>query len=119
MQTTETQMTPSEEVKNEVLARASTLKAMFKKFPLTRQAVALSYAAMDPGVSLAKKIGIAAALGYVAMPFDLIPDFIPVIGYLDDLAAIAIAVKLCGDIIKEEHLVKADAFLGNPGKLLS
>ena len=32
-------------------------------------------------------------LGYLAMPFDLVPDFIPVIGYADDVVIVAVALR--------------------------
>jgi uncharacterized membrane protein YkvA (DUF1232 family) len=52
---------------------------------IKRDAHALYFASRDPRVPwYAKAIGIAVA-AYAASPIDLIPDFIPVIGYLDDL----------------------------------
>lgn len=52
------------------------------------------------------KIFAGIAIGYVLSPIDLIPDFIPVIGYLDDLVLIplgvALAIKMIPpDIMKE------------------
>ncbi|MGL6248313.1 MAG: YkvA family protein [Culicoidibacterales bacterium] len=41
---------------------------------------------------LAAKIQIVGALAYFIMPFDIIPDVLPVVGYGDDLAALAIAL---------------------------
>jgi uncharacterized membrane protein YkvA (DUF1232 family) len=78
------------------------------RLPLARQVVALSYALRDPDVPMAKKIGIGACLAYVVSPIDVIPDFVPLLGYLDDIVAIGLAVKLAKDIITEEHLSKAD-----------
>ena len=46
----------------------------------------------DPMLPRAAKIALAAALVYLASPFDLIPDFIPVVGYLDDLLVAALVV---------------------------
>lgn len=41
--------------------------------------------ARDPRVPRSRKIGLALLAAYLAMPFDLIPDFIPVIGVADDI----------------------------------
>ena len=46
----------------------------------------------DPVLPRAAKVALAAALVYLASPFDLIPDFIPVVGYLDDLLVAALVV---------------------------
>ena len=43
----------------------------------------------DPGVPAAAKAVLPLLVAYLAMPFDLIPDFIPVLGQLDDLVIIA------------------------------
>ena len=74
---------------------------------IKRDAHALYLAARDPRVPwYAKAIAIAVA-GYAASPIDLIPDFIPVIGYLDDLIivqmGIALVIKLIPPEIMAEH----------------
>jgi uncharacterized membrane protein YkvA (DUF1232 family) len=46
--------------------------------------------ARDPEVPRSVKAGLAAFGLYLACPFDLIPDWLPVIGYLDDLALVAL-----------------------------
>jgi uncharacterized membrane protein YkvA (DUF1232 family) len=45
------------------------------------------------------KILLGLAIGYVLMPFDLIPDFIPVIGQLDDLVIVPLLVYLALKIV--------------------
>ena len=46
----------------------------------------------DPVLPRAAKIALAAAAIYLASPFDLIPDFIPLVGYLDDVLLAAVLV---------------------------
>jgi uncharacterized membrane protein YkvA (DUF1232 family) len=46
----------------------------------------------DPVLPRPAKLALAAALIYLASPIDLIPDFIPVVGYLDDLLVAALVV---------------------------
>jgi uncharacterized membrane protein YkvA (DUF1232 family) len=46
----------------------------------------------DPGVPRAVKVALAAAAVYLISPIDLIPDFIPIAGYLDDLLVAAVVV---------------------------
>lgn len=59
-----------------------------------RDAHALYLASRNPRVPwYAKAIAIAVA-AYAASPFDLIPDFIPVIGYLDDLISVPLGIAL-------------------------
>ncbi len=59
---------------------------------------------------LAKAL-LGLAVGYVLLPFDLIPDFIPVIGHLDDLvivpALIYLALKMIPDNLMVECRQKA------------
>ena len=43
----------------------------------------------DPRVPRRRKLLLGALAGYLALPFDLIPDFIPVIGLLDDAIVVA------------------------------
>lgn len=51
---------------------------------------------VDPGVPLPAKIVLSILVAYLAMPFDLIPDFVPVLGQLDDafIAFGAIAILI-------------------------
>jgi uncharacterized membrane protein YkvA (DUF1232 family) len=48
----------------------------------------------DPRVSGWRKLVLAPLAAYLAMPYDLIPDFIPVAGQLDDALVVALALRL-------------------------
>jgi uncharacterized membrane protein YkvA (DUF1232 family) len=47
----------------------------------------------DPCVPRRKKLVLAALIPYLALPFDLVPDFIPVVGYLDDAVIVAFVLR--------------------------
>jgi uncharacterized membrane protein YkvA (DUF1232 family) len=47
----------------------------------------------DPGVPRRKKLLLVALTGYLALPFDLVPDFIPVAGQLDDVVIVALVLR--------------------------
>lgn len=61
----------------------------------------------DPRTPKLAKIFLGAAIAYVLMPFDLIPDFIPVLGQLDDLVIVPLlfflALKNIPKELLEEH----------------
>jgi uncharacterized membrane protein YkvA (DUF1232 family) len=83
-----------------------------------RDAHALYFAARDPRVPwYAKAVAIAVA-AYALSPIDLIPDFIPVVGYLDDLIivplGIALVVRMIPPHIMAEHRAQADAAQHRP-----
>ena len=66
----------------------------------------LYFAYRNPGTPWFAKIWAAIVVAYAFSPIDLIPDFIPIIGYLDDLVliplGIAVAVKLIPKDVLEE-----------------
>ena len=83
-----------------------------------RDAHALYLAARDPRVPWYAK-GLAVAIAaYAASPIDLIPDFIPVVGYLDDLIivplGIALVIKLIPAEIMAEYRALASAAQDRP-----
>ncbi len=61
---------------------------------LKREALAACYAYRDPRLGLLPKILLALVAAYLASPIDLIPDFIPFFGLVDDLVILAGAVWL-------------------------
>ncbi len=75
------------------------------------QTLALFFAYRDPRVPWYAKGWIAVVVAYAFSPIDLIPDFIPVLGYLDDLVLIplgvALALKMIPVGVMEESRVKA------------
>ena len=68
---------------------------------------ALYLAYRDPRVSWAARIFTACVVAYALSPIDLIPDFIPVIGYLDDLILIPLGVKIALSMIPEEVMTES------------
>lgn len=68
----------------------------------------LYYVLKSSNVPIKVKLEIIGALGYVIVPLDLIPDFIPVAGFTDDLAAITFAVQMARAHITPEIQERAE-----------
>ena len=71
---------------------------------LKKQSLVLYVAYSDSRLSYWKKIFIGLVIGYLFSPIDLIPDFIPVIGYLDDLIIVPIGIYISLRLIPKEIL---------------
>ena len=78
---------------------------------IKRDAVAVSIAARDPRVPWYAKVVAAAVAVYALSPIDLIPDFVPVLGYLDDVvivpAGILLTVRLIPDGLMDKFRAEA------------
>jgi len=70
-------------------------------------ALLLQYLMKSEDVSLKSKLLICAGLGYFILPIDLIPDFVPVIGYVDDLGVILLILGNMSSNITPEIKMKA------------
>ena len=62
----------------------------------------LYYVMKSPEVSIRNKAIVIGALGYLILPLDLIPDFIPALGITDDITAIHEAFRAVKDSITPE-----------------
>lgn len=69
---------------------------------LKRDVIALWLAARDPRVPLTVKLVAGAVAAYALSPIDLIPDFIPILGYLDDLILVPLGILLAIRLIPNE-----------------
>lgn len=74
---------------------------------LIEKALWLYYAIIDSDTPTKAKLIIAGALGYFISPIDVIPDFIPFVGYTDDLAVLVGAIMTVASNIKDIHKEKA------------
>ena len=61
---------------------------------MKREVVALWLAARDARTPMIAKIAAAAIAAYALSPIDLIPDFVPVLGYLDDVIIVPLGILL-------------------------
>ena len=79
---------------------------------LLRDVHAVYLAAYDPRVPWYAKILAATVAGYALSPIDLIPDFIPLLGYADDLIIVPLGIWLAVSLIPQEvmaeYRIKAD-----------
>lgn len=78
---------------------------------LMYKAAQLYYVMQKDEVPATVKATIMGALGYLISPLDFIPDFIPVIGYTDDAAAIAYALWVAQQYIDEDVKSKSKCLL--------
>src|SRR5579859_5377671 len=76
---------------------------------LKRDICALYLAVRDPRTPWYARAVAAAVLAYALSPLDLIPDFIPVIGYLDDLIVVPLGIALALRLIPEQVMSECRA----------
>ena len=69
---------------------------------LKKEILALYYAYQNPKLPLLPKILIISTVAYALSPIDLIPDFIPILGYLDDLIILPLMISLSLKLIPSE-----------------
>jgi uncharacterized membrane protein YkvA (DUF1232 family) len=95
---------------------------MFKKINawarnLKRQIFVLYFAYKDKRVPLSAKIFTACVVAYAFSPIDLIPDFIPILGYLDDIILVPLGVMIALKMIPRDVIsdceVKAEEMMKN------
>lgn len=92
------------------------LKKLAKELKSNLLTLYLSY--KDPRVAWYAKLFTLCVVAYAFSPIDLIPDFIPIIGYLDDLIlvplGIYLALKMIPSEVIEENRAKAQQIQGKP-----
>jgi uncharacterized membrane protein YkvA (DUF1232 family) len=75
--------------------------------PFAEDLLAAYYCAFDHDTPLQVKAALIGALAYFVMPFDLIPDMMPLLGFADDAAVLATALRLVADHLRPEHRAAA------------
>ncbi len=79
------------------------LRAVLAHIPFAEDLLAAYYCAFDRHTPIQVKATLVAAIAYFVLPFDAIPDMLPVIGFTDDAAVLATAIKLVASHMKPEH----------------
>lgn len=83
-----------------------------------RDVLAVYFAARDPRTPFGVRLLALAVTAYALSPIDLIPDFIPILGQLDDLVIVPIGLSLVARLLPEEVMAdarrKADALTRKP-----
>lgn len=86
-----------------------------RKLPFAQDVLAAFYCATDPATDRRVKLILVGVIAYVVMPFDVIPDLLPIIGFSDDAALLAAAIASVAGAIRPEHRQRAREALDREG----
>ena len=81
----------------------SKLKRVAARLPFAEDLLAAYYCAFDRNTPMQVKAMLVGALAYFVLPFDAVPDMLPLLGFTDDAAVLATAIKLVADHLRPEH----------------
>ncbi|MFT4120522.1 YkvA family protein [Bradyrhizobium sp.] len=87
------------------------LKRGATRLPFAEDLLAAYYCAFDKATPRHVQASLLGALAYFILPFDFIPDMMPVLGFTDDAAVLATAIRLVAGHITTEHREAARAVL--------
>src|SRR5436190_15931097 len=85
----------------------SKVKRVGCQLPFAEDLLAAYYCAFDHATPLHVKAALIATLAYFILPADLIPDFLPGLGYVDDAASLAATLRLVATHILPAHRTAA------------
>ena len=109
-------VSPSRQKKREARVKRDfwkVIKRAGRVIPFMDDLVASYYCALDPKTPSAARATIFAALAYFVAPIDLVPDFIIMIGFGDDMAILAAVIATLRANITDEHRAKAEIALAD------
>ena len=81
------------------------------RLPFAEDLLAAWYCAFDRDTPMQVKAALIGALAYFVLPFDAIPDVMPMLGFADDAAVLATAIRLVAGYITPAHRDAARAAL--------
>jgi uncharacterized membrane protein YkvA (DUF1232 family) len=87
------------------------LKRVAVRLPFAEDLLSAYYCAFDKETSRHVQAALLGAIAYFILPFDFIPDMLPVLGFTDDAAVLATAIRMVAVHIKPEHRDAARAAL--------
>ena len=87
------------------------LKRVVAQLPFAEDLLAAYYCAFDKQTPRHVQAALLGAIAYFILPFDFIPDMLPVLGFTDDAAVLATAIRLVASHITPEHRDAARAAL--------
>ena len=87
------------------------IKRVVAKLPFAEDLLAAYYCAFDRQTPRHVQATLLGALAYFILPFDFIPDMLPILGFTDDAAILATALRIVSSHIKPEHREAAKAAL--------
>ncbi|MEA2878056.1 MAG: hypothetical protein QOF14_3252 [Hyphomicrobiales bacterium] len=89
----------------ETVRRAFRRKArkLAARLPFAEDLLAAYYCAFDRDTPMQVKAALLGALAYFVLPFDVVPDMLPMLGFADDAAVLATALRLVASHLRPEH----------------
>jgi uncharacterized membrane protein YkvA (DUF1232 family) len=85
------------------------LKRVAVKLPFAEDLLAAYYCAFDRETPRHMQAALLGAIAYFILPFDFVPDMLPVLGFADDAAVLAAAIRMVSSHITPAHRKAAHA----------
>jgi len=79
------------------------IKRLATRLPFAEDIVAAYYCAFDRQTPRHVQAALLGAIAYFVLPFDFVPDMMPVLGFTDDAAVLATALRMVACHITPEH----------------
>ncbi|NGX95142.1 MAG: DUF1232 domain-containing protein [Candidatus Afipia apatlaquensis] len=79
------------------------IKRVATKLPFAEDLLAAYYCAFDRETPRHVQVALLGAIAYFVLPFDFVPDMLPVLGFTDDAAVLATTIRMVASHITPEH----------------
>jgi uncharacterized membrane protein YkvA (DUF1232 family) len=83
--------------------KTNALSRIVTYLPFREQLIGMGFAVLDRRTPMWVKATVVGALTYLVMPFDVIPDWLLVLGYTEDVGGLLIALKTLASHTTDEH----------------